>query len=31
MRGTLYDWLLFGADYDLVQESDQFIRIFLDG
>ncbi|MFE6167781.1 TetR family transcriptional regulator [Viridibacillus arvi] len=31
MRGTLYDWLLFGEDYDLVQESDQFIRIFLNG
>ncbi|WP_285398879.1 TetR/AcrR family transcriptional regulator [Lysinibacillus sp. fls2-241-R2A-57] len=31
MRGTLYDWLVFGKDFDLLQESKRFISIFLDG
>ena len=29
MRGTLYDWLIFGSDFDLVEESKKFIRIIL--
>ncbi|KMY32243.1 hypothetical protein ACZ11_08840 [Lysinibacillus xylanilyticus] len=31
MRGSLYDWLVFGKDFDLLQESKGFIEIFLDG
>ncbi|MEB2298960.1 TetR/AcrR family transcriptional regulator [Lysinibacillus xylanilyticus] len=31
MRGSLYDWLVFGKDFDLLQESKGFIAIFLDG
>jgi len=31
MRGSLYDWLVFGKDFDLLQESKGFIDIFLDG
>jgi len=31
MRGSLYDWLVFGKDFDLLQESKGFISIFLDG
>ncbi|MBG9453692.1 TetR family transcriptional regulator [Lysinibacillus sphaericus] len=31
MRGSLYDWLVFGKDFDLLQESTGFIAIFLDG
>ncbi|MGE7689639.1 TetR/AcrR family transcriptional regulator [Lysinibacillus sp. NPDC097214] len=31
MRGSLYDWLVFGKDFDLIQESKGFIAIFLDG
>lgn len=31
MRGSLYDWLVFGKNFDLLQESKGFIAIFLDG
>ncbi|GAB0167988.1 TetR/AcrR family transcriptional regulator [Lysinibacillus sp. CTST325] len=31
MRGSLYDWLVFGKDFDLLQESKGYIAIFLDG
>jgi len=31
MRGSLYDWLVFGKDFNLLQESKGFIEIFLDG
>lgn len=31
MRGTLYDWLLFEDNYDLIEESQKFIRIILRG
>ncbi|MFC9540183.1 TetR/AcrR family transcriptional regulator [Lysinibacillus sp. NPDC056959] len=31
MRGSLYDWLVFGKDFDLLHESKGFIAIFLDG
>lgn len=31
MRGSLYDWLVFGKDFDLLQESKGFIVIFLNG
>ncbi|MGG0286571.1 TetR/AcrR family transcriptional regulator [Peribacillus butanolivorans] len=29
MRGTLYDWLIFGGDFDLVEEIQKFIRTIL--
>jgi AcrR family transcriptional regulator len=29
MRGTLYDWLIFGGDFDLVEETQKFIRTIL--
>lgn len=29
MRGTLYDWLIFGEDFDLVKEAQKFIRTIL--
>ncbi|WHZ59225.1 TetR/AcrR family transcriptional regulator [Metabacillus hrfriensis] len=31
MRGTLYDWLLFEENYDLLDESQKFIRTILGG
>lgn len=31
MRGNLYDWIAFGSNYNLQQESKQFIEIFMDG
>jgi hypothetical protein len=31
MRGTLYDWLLFNENYDLLDESQKFIRTILGG
>lgn len=31
MRGTLYDWLLFDENYDLIEESQKFIRVVLRG
>lgn len=31
MRGNLYDWIAFGSNYNLQQESKQFIDIFMDG
>ncbi|MEH7336071.1 TetR/AcrR family transcriptional regulator [Neobacillus drentensis] len=31
MRGTLYDWALFGEEFDLVEESQKFIRTILSG
>ncbi|MGM0920369.1 MAG: TetR/AcrR family transcriptional regulator [Bacillota bacterium] len=31
MRGTLYDWLLFDENYDLLDESQKFIRTILGG
>ncbi|MEH7082457.1 TetR/AcrR family transcriptional regulator [Neobacillus drentensis] len=31
MRGTLYDWALFGEDFDLVEEGQKFIRTILSG
>lgn len=29
MRGTLYDWLIIGGDFDLVEEIQKFIRTIL--
>ncbi|WKA59346.1 TetR/AcrR family transcriptional regulator [Planococcus shenhongbingii] len=29
MRGTLYDWLIFGEDFDLVEEAQKFIKTLL--
>lgn len=29
MRGTLYDWLIFGEDFDLVEEAQKFIKTIL--
>ncbi|MFF2286793.1 TetR/AcrR family transcriptional regulator [Peribacillus butanolivorans] len=29
MRGTLYDWLIFGGNFDLVEEIQKFIRTIL--
>lgn len=31
MRGTLYDWLSFGDDFNLVVEAKTFVAIFLKG
>jgi len=31
MRGNLYDWIAFGKDFDLQQESSQFIDLFMEG
>jgi AcrR family transcriptional regulator len=31
MRGTLYDWALFGEEFDLVEEGQKFIRTILVG
>ena len=31
MRGTLYDWQIFEEDFNLVEESRNYIRIFLNG
>ncbi|MGG0658516.1 TetR/AcrR family transcriptional regulator [Rummeliibacillus pycnus] len=31
MRGTLYDWLSFGDDFDLNKEAKMFVSIFLKG
>lgn len=31
MRGTLYDWLVFGKEFQLQQESRLFVNIFIDG
>ncbi len=31
MRGTLYDWCVFGDSFDLLTESQKFIRPFLAG
>ena len=31
MRGNLYDWIAFGNDFDLQEESKQFMYIFIAG
>ena len=31
MRGNLYDWIAFGKDFDLQEESKQFMDIFMEG
>lgn len=31
MRGTLYDWIAFGKDFQLQEESRQFIELFMEG
>lgn len=31
MRGTLYDWALFGEEYNLVEEGQKFFRTILSG
>ena len=31
MRGNLYDWIAFGKDFNLQEESKQFIDIFMEG
>jgi len=31
MRGNLYDWIAFGKDFNLQEESSQFIELFMEG
>lgn len=31
MRGNLYDWIAFGDDFNLQEESKQFVELFMEG